>query len=123
MAASCHQMTKQVNQLNDKQIVETSSNPFIILTKTSTTCVCDIMHKPSTQLLNGTLPTRPSQHNAWAQFGMKKTKSPIKINAKMAERGSKSLTFKMMSKKFQPSILDSLKTVQRQSMVFQVSSG
>ena len=90
-------MTKQVNQLNDKQIMKTSSNPSIILTKTSTTHVQDIMRKPSTQLLNDTLPTRPSEHNAWAQFGMKKTKSPIKINAKMAERGPKSLTFKKNS--------------------------
>ena len=74
---------------------------------------------PNLQLVNDRLPTRPGEHNAWPQFGMKKTKSHIKINAKMSE----SLTFEMMSKEFRPSILDSLKTAQRQSMVFQIASG
>ena len=68
LPASPHEMTKQVNQLNDKQIMKTSSNPSIILTKTSTTHVHDNIPKPSTQLVKAALPTRHNEHNALAQF-------------------------------------------------------
>ena len=117
-------MTKQVNQLNEKQIVKTSSNPSIILTKTITFNVDDHIHKPSTQQVKDALTTRPNEHNAWAQeFGMKKIKFSSKIKTKKAERGSKSLTLKKASKEFQPSIPDSLNIVQSQPMTFKLSSG
>ena len=74
--ASPREMTKQINQLNDKQIVKTSSNPSIILTRTSTTHVHDNMPKPSTQLVKDALPTKHSEHNRWAQeLQIKKTNS------------------------------------------------